>query len=120
MIDDRQVSVAKFGPVVVVLLTIVAGITAAVVLGGGATVSFTLMALFLPMLGLSLLYQAAFMVRNPSLAVEHDVKPPSKHGPSEIRDERHAKRQAVFAAFGGIFGLLLGAGAVYVTMSVAL
>ncbi|PSQ27633.1 hypothetical protein BRD03_05230 [Halobacteriales archaeon QS_9_68_17] len=85
MIDDRQVSVANFGPVVVMLL-----------------------------------YQAAFVVRNPSLAVEHGVKPPSKHGPSEIRDERHAKRQAVFTAFVGIFCLLLGAEAVYVVMPVAL
>lgn len=64
--------------------------------------------LALSLLGLALLYQAAFVLRYPEVAIEHDVHPPSKYDLS-FETVTGAKRTAGLTVVAGLFSLMLGA-----------
>jgi hypothetical protein len=90
----------------------VSGQTAATLGLFGVGIGFTALAV-------SLLYQAVFIYRHPKTAIEHDIQPPSKYDMS-FDSRRGAKKTAFFGLLAGVFGLVLGGGALLAAGSMLL
>lgn len=108
MNDEQTAVLVSVAPAVVVLLGAGLGMAAVFLLGvDNQLVTGVLMGSVMPLVGLTLFVQAGYTFANPELAVEHDIRPPSKRN-REVRDESHAKRVAVMSVVAGL--LLIGVG----------
>ncbi|SEQ83902.1 hypothetical protein [Natrinema salaciae] len=110
MAENTATSVAKYGPGTWILLTILL-LFAVVGLAQTELLSRSAPLVLLPIgmipLGLLLLYQGTYILLHPQLAIEEEIKPPSKYDLS-YETERGAKKTAVFSVLGGFFALAIG------------
>lgn len=111
MADDTPLAVAKYGPGTGLLLLLVfAVLTVGLAMFDlvPRTAPILVFAVGVLPLGLLILYQGAYILRNPQLAIEEEIEPPSKYDTS-YETERGAKKIGALATVAGFLALCMGA-----------